>query len=1132
MFTRQARAHGKTFTLIDASGKNGARASATIDLGSLVSASDQIVELWLLTQAPQVQGWSAGWLHVNRPGCSLLDSTAETYPGGSTQLTGRRWKPISAVKGADVDIRAESSKTVRSRLVPNRRAETSIGFPPRIARRHGQNGQKRRFLGALVVVFATLCGTGAGVQALPTPPGIYVSPFTVTDVSPDAPYGTPDPAGVDPGGKINGLVLYQPPAGASGIAPPPTLWAAGQYGGVWRSIDGGRRWSHASRGIRFGVSRQDGTLGGPTLAFDSGAKELPRRLMFAAVDDDGRIGASQGGLYVSSNGGDSWEHVDLRAAAMPGTCPRTQELDISTVLFRRSRFSPRAQPYVATACGIFTTTDVTLRGGWSLRPTPPFQTFNAILAADATGTMFACRDAGLFESVDGGQSWIPTNAPSLGTGTCRGLAADPINGRSASRKVVEVSDFTACPASPTPLPPTCNYEVSTVTFSNSAGVADQRNLLSFPSETTSGCCGHPMVYTALRADRPANQDLPGLSYDIYASDGYFFAVLTGLASEQGTLIGSAQWHVIRDVHVDTWAVAASPVFYAPSRNACDVWMAVDGGVYQNRSGASSNGRTCTPGTGWARAMSGLHAFDTTSIVGAQRPQRACTDNTQPCPAVYTSSGDNDSWATAQARRGAEWGIMDHTLGDSGSTFLDPALPYMLVTGREGGPGCHLALYHSAAPQTPPVPGDQYDVKKGDRGSYMCIEPPLQGFGGLEPPGNAAFTQVRKLPSDPAGAVSAYIGVSTRNFAFPRLGSDDVVERRLATIGPTLSDTGWYSVTNKQFNPGQIAAVKAAGGLAHTVIYVLTQTDGHGFKKGHVYRGDENPARNFSWVDISGTAPATHVENAADMFVDPYDPDNIFVTDNKGQNIKETFDGGKRWHVDTQLTQIATGHGTFTYRCNDSNPGFYFDGCLLKDMTFVPAYPGLRIATTLPGGFAFSRDSGHHWIDLDLTNNGTSFSTLINPQPIGKAAGAFFDPTPNPRTHQPSLYLALTGQGVLRVDGPFLRLGAINFAIACPNCGAISIVDVISNKREPLTPDGNSVFRGSELIDLGHRNGLSFRVVAGPRTKRPYLLLEGGKSTSTRKQDVSRDERRRGSIAVRERCALTTNDGLRCSVVEG
>lgn len=80
MFTRQARAHGKTFTLIDASGKNGARASATIDLGSLVSASDQIVELWLLTQAPQVQGWSAGWLHVNRPGCSLLDSTAETYP--------------------------------------------------------------------------------------------------------------------------------------------------------------------------------------------------------------------------------------------------------------------------------------------------------------------------------------------------------------------------------------------------------------------------------------------------------------------------------------------------------------------------------------------------------------------------------------------------------------------------------------------------------------------------------------------------------------------------------------------------------------------------------------------------------------------------------------------------------------------------------------------------------------------------------------------------------------------------------------------------------------------------------------------------------------------------------------------
>ena len=1019
-----------------------------------------------------------------------------------------------------------------SRPASRMRALVSIGLRSQLTIQRNGTPRKHRFLGASLLALVVLCGAGARVHALPQPPGLYVDPFTVTDVSPDAPYGTPDPAGVDPGGKINGLVLYQPPAGASGIAPPPTLWAAGQYGGVWRSIDGARSWRHASRGIRFGVSRQDGTLGGPTLAFDSGAKELPRRLMFAAVDDDGRVSSSQGGLYVSSNGGDSWEHVDLHAAAGPAICPRTQELDISTVLFRRSRFSPRGRPYAATACGIFTTPDVTLRTGWSPLPTPPFPTFNAILAADATGTMFACRDTGLFESVDAGQSWIPTTAPLLGTSTCRGLAVDPVNGGSAARTVVEISDYTPCPANTTPLPPTCNYEVSTVTFSNTPGVPDQRSLLSFPSESASGCCGHPTVYTALRGDRPANQDLPGLSYDIYGSDGYRFAVLTGLASEQGTLIGSAQWQVISDVHVDTWAVAASPAFYAPSRNACDVWIAVDGGVYQNRSGASSNGRTCTPGAGWARAMSGLHAFDTTSIVGAQRPQRACTDSTQPCPALYTSSGDNDSWATAQARRGAEWGIMDHTLGDSGSTFLDPALPYQLVTGREGGGGCHLALYHSAAPQTPPLPGDQYDVKKGDRGSYMCIEPPLQGFGGLEPPGNAAFTQVRKLPSDPAGAITAYIGVNTRNFAFPRTGSDEVVERRLATAGPALSDTGWYSVTDKRFNPGQIAAVKAAGGLAHTVIYVLTQADGHGFKKGHVYRGVENPARNFSWVDVSGTAPATHVENAADMFVDPYDPDDIFVTDNKGQNIKETFDGGQRWQVDAQLTQIAKDHGTFTYRCNDSNPGFYFDGCLLKDMTFVQEYPALRIATTLPGGFAFSRDSGQHWIDLDLTNNGSSFYTLLNPQPIIKAAGAFFDPTPNPQTHQPSLYLALTGQGVLRIDGPFLRLGAVKFAIACPKCGAVSIVDVVSNKREPLTPDLDGVFRGNELIDLGHKSQLSYRIVAGPRTKRPYLLLKGGKSTSTRKQGISGDERRHGTIPVRERCVLTSNQELRCAPIGG
>jgi hypothetical protein len=931
----------------------------------------------------------------------------------------------------------------------------------------------------------------------PGPPHAYASPFSVTDVSPDAPYAAraTNHPGRDPASLVNAIVLDQPPAPEGGTAPPPTLWAANQFAGVWRSTDGARTWHQTSNGITFGVSRRDFTVGGSYLAFDGSDPVYHQRLLYAAIDDDSRdhsLGApSFGGLYVSSDGADSWQHVSL--------CPLGQSTNISTVLFSSGR------PLVATFCGVFTTSDPTLRTGWTALTTFPLNPANALIATDSAGTLFACNDRGpaLWESLTDGRTWTSTTAPTSGTGACRGLAADPLNGTlpGSSRTVVEISDYAPCPDK-APLPPTCDYEVSTVEFSNSSGAPDQRRTFLYPSEDGSGCCGHPYVFTALRGDRPPGLDVAGLSYDIYAADQYTFSVFSGGLSGGGTtdggLIGSAKWTRIGNVHVDTWSGVASPTRYAPSQDLCDVWLAVDGGVFEN----FPNDASCTPGSGWGRAMSGLHGFGSTSIAGAPRPQSECERPSEPCPALYVSSEHNDTWATAQARAGANWGIMSMELGDSGSTFLDPRLPYQLVTGREGGGGCHLALYYSSASaQTPPLPGDQFNVAQGDRGSFKCIDPPNMGVGGQEPPGNAAFSLVRKVPSDLGGSIADYVSMSSNP------DGDAIVERAFAAgSGPTI-DTGWFEVNpSHHFAPNQVAAIQTSGGQAHTVIYVLTQADGNGYVKGHVYRGVENSTNDFIWTDASGSPP-DNVDLGGDLFVDPYNPNNLFVTDDRTKNIKESFDGGVNWQVDSALTKIAEGQGTFAYNCvhTPDAQGITTNGCLLKDMQFVPGQPKVRVAVTLPGGVAFSRDSGHHWIDLDVTDNGTSFLSKRDPQPIKSAAGAFYDPTLNPRTGEPSIYVALRGAGVERVDGPFSHLGGIEYDVRCEACRTMSVIDHTTNTSVPMTPFPDGSFRATELMDLTGITILSFQYVVD------------GVPAQNQVAPLSTDELDGGVVSVAQEC---------------
>ena len=375
---------------------------------------------------------------------------------------------------------------------------------------------------------------------------------TVSDVSPDFPFGAPN---INMDGRITGLVLD--PNNNS------IIYAAGEWTGVWKSLDGAHTWRQASTGMRNGITKEDAY---PNLAIDAGNSE---RLLYASTSKDGRgfscEGCQFGGLWVSTNAAASWQHVNLCSANAGAD-------NIASVVFSSGR------PFVATDCGIWTTTDSALQIGWSklTLPTgiPPGGT---VLAPASYGqTLFACLGGGnrVYRSLTLGQTWDA--GVDLG-GRCTGLAV--------ARLPNEVQPSTSVAIYTTPSPKTNNGPGSNgleVTVVNHNSGATQS--LGF-ANVAEGGSGRSGVWTAPHTTAAGTG--PGVSYDVFAADNLNFYRYSG----------SNDWTGEFPLHVDTWWLEF-PSSYNGVNN-CVAFAANDGGVYANSANSCSF-------NGWGAASSGLH----------------------------------------------------------------------------------------------------------------------------------------------------------------------------------------------------------------------------------------------------------------------------------------------------------------------------------------------------------------------------------------------------------------------------------------------------------------------------------------------------------------------------------------------
>lgn len=669
---------------------------------------------------------------------------------------------------------------------------------------------------------------------------------------------------------------------------------------------------------------------------------------------------------------------------------------------------------VGTGCGVFVSRDLSR---WT-NSTPVGSTSGFFVSASGPN-VYACSGTLTWQSKEPASTNLSWTAGPQLAGACSALTPAPdepdakllvlYSAPPSNRMVVGIVDYSRRPPRVASLP------------ANATAI--------FRSEGS----GERVLVAARRPSVPVGQG-PGLSYDLFLGRGdFFFQFRPGTRLGPAALEPGSAWIRIGNFHIDTHGFAVAPS-YDPERRRCVAYAATDGGVFATET-CGTRPQALTDAR-WVQAMHGLHAFGTYAIAGIS--QRNCLD--APCAALYASSNDNGMWATRSGGRAPKgWRPMG-CCGDNGDALIDPGVSAQalkqVATFRLGA----LGVFRSADVRPPVTPRSLAD------GYPIDITIPTLRRG---------ITQILTPRGQAAPMRGDYLAIR-------RTSSRDTIVRN--TDPSPNRPRNWVDIApNNPFPQGSVVAVQASNGPITPTVYVLTFGQSLSANLKGVWKG----------IVRSGTVPegswqlmSNGLNNAINLFVNPYDPNHLYVSDLGDQEIKSSKDGGQTWQSEPMLTRFATRNGEFLFDCGridnyEEEPWYpgasesHRYACPLNSMVFVRDRPEIRVAVLHPGGIAFSRDSGANWISLPVT------------ELIDIPFGAFYDTEINPATNTPSLYIALRGRGVIRVDAPFNTLASLNFELrGLPETrnGSVVAVNDTTGHVTPLSPGPDGVYRGTELFD--------------------------------------------------------------------
>lgn len=379
---------------------------------------------------------------------------------------------------------------------------------------------------------------------------------TIKDINPNQSNNS-DPDGAS-GGRVNHVRVDQSNAAR--------LFAASEWGGLFRSTDGGLTWSHL-----------DGHV--PTATWDVKVDPANSNKVYATSFYDGRVN-SQSGINVSSDGGNTWTHP---ASATPpaGFCTTTtRRTELAAFGISIDPANP-SHVFIGTNCGLAISLDA--GATWTFvdpTPTTKANDVNDVLVHDG-GIIDVCGDDGHLRSTNGGTTWTSATSQPLPSGLCS-LAVSP----DESYVLFAV--------------------VGTSIFESDDG--GQSWPVSYANPAAQGRI--PFVATNKRT---------APNYDLWFGDVRLFrgSCTTPSPATQGgsqRCVASSSWAgpFTRSVggHDDTGSIAFAP---GVASNACPIFFSSDGGVFRNTVTSSPGCHTpawtqpnVTPHALWDFTFAGVH----------------------------------------------------------------------------------------------------------------------------------------------------------------------------------------------------------------------------------------------------------------------------------------------------------------------------------------------------------------------------------------------------------------------------------------------------------------------------------------------------------------------------------------------
>lgn len=509
--------------------------------------------------------------------------------------------------------------------------------------------------------------------------------------------------------------------------------------------------------------------------------------------------------------------------------------------------------------------------------------------------------------------------------------------------------------------PAGNFRVIVVDALN--GAVSEPAVLPQPGGYPSG---RPYVATAAIAGHAPSAG-PGIGYTLLASNGDHLYEL-GNNNPQ-------TWEQIAVEHFDQHGVAFA-AGYDPDHGHCTLYITDDGGAFR----ATAAHTPCrVAGDTVRQALHGLHAFGSWAL-GLVARAHCPSHVSAPCPGIYLGANDNGTWGSAVGGHGNNvWHDM-HCCGDSGAVLTDWLLPTRVVIPRGSGWTLRVSRNHA-----PPIGASSEKVSNIGR------------------PGLGIGVEVQTMPGTSPASRGIYFAILTS-----RRG-DQVVRNQAGNAD------GWLPVGPPILPAASITEIEVADGGRH--IFLLKGATGNVLTLGR------NAASRLAWVNRSNG-----LHFADDFVLDPFNGQILYATDLgdpaslSDDRVMRSTNGGLTWHLDSALTNLAHARGRFRMACGDglgdqvrvtqtangASPGFRYQ-CTVEAAAFDPFHPARRFVVLDPAGVFFSRDAGSHWVRLPGTSQ------------IDRPTQAFFDPTPNPATGDGSLYVALHGHGLIRLDAPWSRI---------------------------------------------------------------------------------------------------------------